>query len=163
MTSADRLSPPSSCLRPTLSQTKRLRCGCKTHVKASIAPYKYPRAIHFVEVLPKTRFQLSVRQNVDADPDLADLGRLFENDRFNTAPMKHQRKRQSADAGARNEHLHGSDPSPVLTSPPQAAAGNRPRVWPPVRRLRQASARVCCGSPRRGRRADASATPRICI
>ncbi len=25
------------------------------HVKATIAPYKYPRAVHFVEALPKTQ------------------------------------------------------------------------------------------------------------
>src|SRR5580698_1801836 len=101
-----------------------------------------------------------MRQNVDANADLPDLGRLFENNRFNAAPMKHKRKCQSANAGARDERLHGSAPSPAFTSPLQAAAGNRLRVSPTVRRLRQASARACCGSPRRGRRAGASATPR---
>ena len=25
------------------------------HVKATIAPYKYPRSVHFVEALPKTQ------------------------------------------------------------------------------------------------------------
>ncbi len=36
----------------------------QTHVKATIAPYKYPRSVRFVEALPKTqtgkiqRFQL---------------------------------------------------------------------------------------------------------
>ena len=33
-----------------------LRCKIlQDHVKATIAPYKYPRAIHFVEALPKTQ------------------------------------------------------------------------------------------------------------
>ena len=44
--------------------TKRPRYGLQNHVKATIAPYKYPRAVRFVEALPKTqtgkiqRFQL---------------------------------------------------------------------------------------------------------
>jgi len=25
------------------------------HVKATIAPYKYPRAVHFIDALPKTQ------------------------------------------------------------------------------------------------------------
>ena len=48
-----------------------------------------------------------VRQNVDADADLPDLGGLFENDAFDAPPMKHERERQSAEARARNEHFHG--------------------------------------------------------
>ena len=42
--------------------------GCKTSVKANIAPYKYPRAIRFLEALPKPqtgkiqRFQLKFLQ-----------------------------------------------------------------------------------------------------
>ena len=35
---------------PSHDMTKALQ----DHVKATLAPYKYPRAIHFVEALPKT-------------------------------------------------------------------------------------------------------------
>ena len=121
---------------------------------------------HGVELrheVERREFLDGVRQNVDADPELPDLGRLFENDKVNAAPMKHERQRQSADASARDERLHGSAPFPALTSPLQAAAGNRLRVWPRAPRLRPASARACCGSPRRDRRAGVSATPRTCI
>ncbi len=51
-------------LRPGFSGDDAMRKTLQDHVKAEIAPYKYPRAIDFVEVLPKTqtgklqRFQL---------------------------------------------------------------------------------------------------------
>jgi 2-aminobenzoate-CoA ligase len=44
------------------------------HVKATIAPYKYPRSIHFVDVLPRTqtgkiqRFRLRAGASPDASP-----------------------------------------------------------------------------------------------
>ena len=33
----------------------RLRKRLQDHVKAAIAPYKYPRAVSFVDALPKTQ------------------------------------------------------------------------------------------------------------
>jgi 2-aminobenzoate-CoA ligase len=32
-----------------------LRCELQAHVKSVIAPYKYPRALEFVDALPKTQ------------------------------------------------------------------------------------------------------------
>jgi 2-aminobenzoate-CoA ligase len=44
---------------PDEATTMRLR----GHVKANIAPYKYPRTVRFLEALPKTqRFQLKFLQ-----------------------------------------------------------------------------------------------------
>jgi 2-aminobenzoate-CoA ligase len=51
-------------LRPNVVSDEATALRLQNHVKASIAPYKYPRAIRFVEALPKTqtgkiqRFQL---------------------------------------------------------------------------------------------------------
>jgi len=41
-------------LRPNVSGDDALRFDIQQHVKASIAPYKYPRMIEFVTTLPKT-------------------------------------------------------------------------------------------------------------
>ena len=32
-----------------------LRCDLQAHVKSVIAPYKYPRALEFMDALPKTQ------------------------------------------------------------------------------------------------------------
>jgi 2-aminobenzoate-CoA ligase len=51
-------------LKPDVSPDEATAMRLQNHVKASIAPYKYPRALRFVEALPKTqtgkfqRFQL---------------------------------------------------------------------------------------------------------
>jgi 2-aminobenzoate-CoA ligase len=51
-------------LKPDVSPDEATAMRLQAHVKASIAPYKYPRALRFVEALPKTqtgkiqRFQL---------------------------------------------------------------------------------------------------------
>ena len=51
-------------LKPNVVSDNATAMRLQNHVKASIAPYKYPRAIRFVEALPKTqtgkiqRFQL---------------------------------------------------------------------------------------------------------
>jgi 2-aminobenzoate-CoA ligase len=45
-------------LAPNVVSDEATALRLQNYVKASIAPYKYPRAIHFVEALPKTRFQL---------------------------------------------------------------------------------------------------------
>jgi acyl-coenzyme A synthetase/AMP-(fatty) acid ligase len=41
-------------LRPGFSPSDRLACDLQEHVKIVTAPYKYPRAIEFVDSLPKT-------------------------------------------------------------------------------------------------------------
>jgi len=41
-------------LRPGFSPSERLVCDLQEHVKTVTAPYKYPRAIEFVDTLPKT-------------------------------------------------------------------------------------------------------------
>ncbi len=41
-------------LAPGLREDESLVRVLQNHVKATIAPYKYPRAIRFVEALPKT-------------------------------------------------------------------------------------------------------------
>jgi 2-aminobenzoate-CoA ligase len=51
-------------LRPGFAGDAAMALTLQTHVKATIAPYKYPRELRFVEALPKTqtgkiqRFQL---------------------------------------------------------------------------------------------------------
>ena len=51
-------------LRPDVAADEATALRLQTHVKATIAPYKYPRSVRFVEALPKTqtgkiqRFQL---------------------------------------------------------------------------------------------------------
>jgi 2-aminobenzoate-CoA ligase len=51
-------------LKPDILPDEATAMRLQNHVKANIAPYKYPRAIHFLEALPKTqtgkiqRFQL---------------------------------------------------------------------------------------------------------
>src|ERR1700722_7841328 len=58
--------------------------------------------------IERSEFLDGVRENVDADTDLPDLGGLFENDAFDAPPMKHEREGQSTEARTRNEHFHGS-------------------------------------------------------
>jgi acyl-coenzyme A synthetase/AMP-(fatty) acid ligase len=41
-------------LRPNMPQTEALAADLQQHVKAKLAPYKYPRWIEFVAELPKT-------------------------------------------------------------------------------------------------------------
>jgi len=41
-------------LRPNVPQTAELGAALQQHVKAHLAPYKYPRWIEFVAELPKT-------------------------------------------------------------------------------------------------------------
>jgi 2-aminobenzoate-CoA ligase len=41
-------------LRPGIEATDALAVALQEHVKAAIAPYKYPRSILFVAALPKT-------------------------------------------------------------------------------------------------------------
>ena len=51
-------------LKPGVLPDEATAMRLQDHVKANIAPYKYPRTVRFVEVLPKTqtgkiqRFQL---------------------------------------------------------------------------------------------------------
>ena len=42
-------------LQPGREPSDTLRCELQTHVKSVIAPYKYPRALEFVDSLPKTQ------------------------------------------------------------------------------------------------------------
>ena len=42
-------------LRPNIAADELCAKKLQDHVKATIAPYKYPRAIHFVDALPKTQ------------------------------------------------------------------------------------------------------------
>ena len=42
-------------LHPGREPSEALRCELQAHVKAVIAPYKYPRALEFVDSLPKTQ------------------------------------------------------------------------------------------------------------
>ena len=55
MTSAAKSSRPISCCGPRSSATNYCVKKLQDHVKATIAPYKYPRAVHFVDALPKTQ------------------------------------------------------------------------------------------------------------
>ena len=43
-----------SCCGPNVVGDELCRKRLQDHVKAVIAPYKYPRAVNFVEALPKT-------------------------------------------------------------------------------------------------------------
>ena len=42
-------------LRPNVVGDESCAKKLQDHVKAAISPYKYPRAVHFVEALPKTQ------------------------------------------------------------------------------------------------------------
>jgi 2-aminobenzoate-CoA ligase len=42
-------------LRPNVAPRPELATALQQHVKAEIAPYKYPRAVAFVAELPKTQ------------------------------------------------------------------------------------------------------------
>ena len=53
-TSAARSSRPSSCCATATTPTPRLVKELQDFVKHEIAPYKYPRAIEFVDALPRT-------------------------------------------------------------------------------------------------------------
>jgi len=41
-------------LKPDVPQSGELKAALQQHVKAHLAPYKYPRWIEFVSELPKT-------------------------------------------------------------------------------------------------------------
>ena len=52
--SAARSSRPTWCCTPDMPATPRLTARAAGHVKATVAPYKYPRAIEYVASLPRT-------------------------------------------------------------------------------------------------------------
>ncbi len=54
-------------LNPDHSASDALKCELQTHVKSVIAPYKYPRALAFVEALPKTQTGKLQRFRLKAD------------------------------------------------------------------------------------------------
>jgi 2-aminobenzoate-CoA ligase len=63
-------------LRPGHAPTPELTKVLQDHVKAEIAPYKYPRLIEFVGALPRTqtgklqRFELRrIAQEVESHPE----------------------------------------------------------------------------------------------
>jgi 2-aminobenzoate-CoA ligase len=64
-------------LRADATADAALTKQLQDHVKATIAPYKYPRAIEFIAELPKTqtgklqRFELRRRASEDAAHKLA--------------------------------------------------------------------------------------------
>ncbi|MCB1540120.1 MAG: 2-aminobenzoate-CoA ligase, partial [Rhodoblastus sp.] len=41
-------------LAPEHTPSPELASALQDHVKATLAPYKYPRAVHFIDALPKT-------------------------------------------------------------------------------------------------------------
>ena len=55
MTSAARSSRRMSCWSKTCRPTTRHGKRLQDHVKATIAPYKYPRSVKFIDALPKTQ------------------------------------------------------------------------------------------------------------
>jgi 2-aminobenzoate-CoA ligase len=54
-------------LNPDHSASDALKCELQTHVKSVIAPYKYPRALAFVDALPKTQTGKLQRFRLKAD------------------------------------------------------------------------------------------------
>ncbi len=54
-------------LNPGHEASDALRCELQTHVKSVIAPYKYPRALEFVDALPKTQTGKLQRFRLKAD------------------------------------------------------------------------------------------------
>ena len=68
-------------LRPGHTGDAALVAALQTYVKATIAPYKYPRLIEFVAVLPRTqtgklqRFELRRQADEDSSSDLASVRR----------------------------------------------------------------------------------------
>ncbi|NJC41661.1 2-aminobenzoate-CoA ligase [Brevundimonas alba] len=54
-------------LNPGHEASDDLRSGLQTHVKSVIAPYKYPRALDFVDALPKTQTGKLQRFRLKAD------------------------------------------------------------------------------------------------
>jgi benzoate-CoA ligase len=58
-------------LKPGEHGSPELAAALRAHVKARLAPFKYPRWIEFIDELPKTatgkiqRFQLRARQGQD--------------------------------------------------------------------------------------------------
>ena len=54
-------------LNPDHTPSDALLCELQTHVKTVIAPYKYPRALAFVDALPKTSTGKVQRFRLKAD------------------------------------------------------------------------------------------------
>ena len=54
-------------LNPGHEASETLRAELQTHVKGVIAPYKYPRALEFVDALPKTQTGKLQRFRLKAD------------------------------------------------------------------------------------------------
>ena len=54
-------------LNPGHAASDALKAELQTHVKGVIAPYKYPRALDFVEALPKTQTGKLQRFRLKAD------------------------------------------------------------------------------------------------
>jgi len=54
-------------LNPGHQPSDALRCELQTHVKSVIAPYKYPRALEFVDALPRTQTGKLQRFRLKAD------------------------------------------------------------------------------------------------
>ncbi len=55
-------------LRPPAAPSEALAAELQEHVKHTIAPYKYPRAIEFVEALPKTHTGKLQRYKLKSQP-----------------------------------------------------------------------------------------------
>ena len=54
-------------LNPGHAASDALKAELQTHVKGVIAPYKYPRALEFVDALPKTQTGKLQRFRLKAD------------------------------------------------------------------------------------------------
>ena len=67
-----------------------------------------PRRVERRQQAERGKLLDRVRQDVDADADLADLRRLLADDGLDAAPMQHQRERQPADPGPGDDRLHGA-------------------------------------------------------
>jgi hypothetical protein len=64
-------------------------------------------AVERLQQIQRRQFADRMRQRVDADAKLADLGGLFEDFGLDAAPFQHQRQRQSAHTSACDQYLHG--------------------------------------------------------
>ena len=73
--SAGSASPPTSCCARASTDDDGTARRIQDHVKATLAPYKYPRTVLFVDALPKTatgklqRFRLRDAAPVGAAPE----------------------------------------------------------------------------------------------